>query len=122
MPPKKFINFTNHPSFAWSEKQTAEAEKYGEIEDYPFPAVPATYDEEEVWQLAQKCATEIMRKGPAAVLCQGEYSLAFAAAFLLRQKSVKVLAACSERCVNETEENGITRRESIFQFVRFREF
>ena len=26
-----FINYTNHPSASWGEKQTNEAKKYGEI-------------------------------------------------------------------------------------------
>ena len=31
-----FINYTNHPSASWGEKQTDEAKKYGEIVDMPF--------------------------------------------------------------------------------------
>ena len=32
-----FINFSNHPSSMWGEKQKTEAEKYGLIEDLPKP-------------------------------------------------------------------------------------
>ena len=31
-----FINYTNHPSASWGEKQTNEAKKYGEIRDMLF--------------------------------------------------------------------------------------
>ena len=31
-----FINYTNHPSASWGEKQTNEAKKYGEIRDKLF--------------------------------------------------------------------------------------
>lgn len=34
-----FINYTNHPSDAWGEKQRAEASKYGEILDIHFPDI-----------------------------------------------------------------------------------
>ena len=34
-----FINYTNHPSVSWGEKQTSEAKKYGEIVDMPFPNI-----------------------------------------------------------------------------------
>ena len=34
-----FINYTNHPSASWGEKQTDEAKKYGEIVDMPFPNI-----------------------------------------------------------------------------------
>ena len=116
-----FINFTNHPSSLWYQEQRVAVEEYGEIEDYPFPRVPAQDDEDMVERLAEKCAREIIEKQPAAVLCQGEYTLAFAVAFLLRKKGIKVLAACSERCVAETQEEGAVKKESLFRFVRFRE-
>jgi len=47
-----FINFSNHPSSMWGEKQKTEAEKYGLIEDLPFPAVSAHADRKEVQDLA----------------------------------------------------------------------
>lgn len=36
---KAFVNFTNHPSEYWEEKQLKEALKYGKIYDLPFPAI-----------------------------------------------------------------------------------
>ena len=36
---KMFINYTNHPSDAWGEKQREEASKYGEILDIHFPDI-----------------------------------------------------------------------------------
>ena len=42
------INFTNHPSGAWSPEQLAAAARYGEIIDISFPAVDPNADEENV--------------------------------------------------------------------------
>lgn len=119
--PSKFINFTNHASFLWGREQIQAAEIYGEIVDCPFPAVSADCDEGEIRKLAINYTEKIIAMQPAAVLCQGEYSLAFAVAFLLIQKDIPVLVACSERCVEERKEGETTRRESTFRFVRFRE-
>lgn len=116
-----FINFTNHPSSQWSESQILAAKSFGEIIDLPFPSVDPFCDEEEIEQLAKQYVDKITDNNPVAVLCQGEYSLAYAVTFLLRQKQIPVLAACSSRMVTEVSVNGETRRESVFQFVRFRE-
>lgn len=117
----KFINFTNHASALWGREQMQAAEIYGEVVDCPFPAVSADCDEREIRQLALNYTEKIIAMQPAAVLCQGEYSLAFAVAFLLIQNDIPVLVACSERCVEERKEGETTKRESIFRFVRFRE-
>lgn len=117
------INHTNHPSNQWSSEQRAAAEEYGEIEDMPFPAVPAQANREEVQQLAEAEFSEIVARQPAAVLCQGEFTYTFAMVKLLQEAGIKVLAACSERCVEEmVDEEGISHKESRFRFVQFREY
>lgn len=35
-----FINLTNHPSSLWGIEQTQDAEKYGDVVDIAFPAIP----------------------------------------------------------------------------------
>ena len=47
-----FINYTNHNSSGWGEKQKAEAEKYGEIVNFDFPNVSPELTKEELYQLA----------------------------------------------------------------------
>ena len=59
-----FINFSNHPSSMWGEKQKTEAEKYGLIEDLPFPAVSAHADRKAVQDLAEHYAAMILEKQP----------------------------------------------------------
>jgi hypothetical protein len=60
---------------------------------------------------------------PAAVLCQGEYCYTYAVVHRLRDAGITVLAACSERMVEERQEaDGSVRRVSRFCFTRFRRY
>lgn len=114
-----FINFTNHPVDTWDERQIASAEAYGKIVEFPFPMVKAGSDELEIMALAESAVEKIMDMEPAAVLCQGEFTLAYAVIVRLKQKGVKVLAACSERMVEINEEG---KKVVSFHFERFREY
>ena len=113
-----FINFTNHPSTDWCQEQLEAALTYGEIIDVPFPNVPPTFTAQELTQLGAEYVHNIIKYSPAAVLCQGEFSLAYDVICRLKQQGVKVLAACSER---NTVMVGNEKR-SIFSFVQFREY
>ena len=115
---KVFVNFTNHPSSDWGEKQTTEAEKYGKIHDIPFPQVDPMSTEQEIQQLGEQCYKEIMKYHPIAVLCQGEFTLAVYVINRLRQKNIKVLAACTKR-IAVMEGN---KKQSVFVFEKFREY
>ena len=115
---KFFINFSNHPSEKWEEKQMAASQEYGEIMDYPFPAVPAMASKFEVERLAEDCVEKIRKCNPAAVLCQGEFTLTYQVVTRLKACGILVLAACSERKV--IEEKGIKVVE--FQFQQYREY
>ena len=116
-----FINFSNHPSSRWSQPQLSAAEKYGRVIDEPFPAVPADIDEAGVARLAGEATERILSQRPAAVLCQGEFTLAFAVTERLKAKGVTVLAASSDRVLEtEADENGGTRKVTVFRFTRYR--
>lgn len=119
---RTFVNFSNHPSGLWQEEQKNKALEYGEILDVPFPEVDAMADEEEVLKLAEESVEEILRYNPAVVLCQGEFCLAYQVISLLKEKGIIVLAACSERNTTEIQENGETRKESVFRFRQFRKY
>ena len=117
------INFTNHPSDCWPEKELTEASRYGGVADYPFPAVSAAAAPDEVHLLARDCANALVRMRPTAVLCQGEFSLAYEVIQLLQKQNIPVLTACSERKTVELQNpDGTVRKESVFDFVRFREY
>ena len=120
---KIFINFTNHPSKDWEENQIKAARGYGEIVDVPFPMVEAECTEAEVDELAHGFCRRICAYEPVAVLCQGEFSLAYQVIHLLKEKGITVLAACSQRDVREEKkEDGSMEKTAIFRFVRFREY
>lgn len=113
-----FINFTNHPSDKWDEKQTKAAESFGPIIDVTFPTVNSKASEEDIEQLTQKYLKEIIEMQPSCVLCQGEFTLCFNVVNKLKQKGIRVVSACSERNVVEQGEKKI----AIFHFVKFREY
>ena len=114
-----FINFSNHPSSAWSAPQTEAALSYASrIVDLPFPQVDPTMDEQSVDDLARERTEEILSFHPAAVMCQGEFGLSFAVIRKLLDAGIVVLYACSERKVHV---NGNVKSVQ-FDFVRFRRF
>jgi len=117
-----FVNFTNHNSLKWSAEQRAAAAVYGDIRDMPFPAVDPQASHGDVQALAASCAAEIMALHPDAVLCQGEFTLAFAVVAILKAHGVRVVAACSKRAVRETYEDGATKKIAEYRFDSFREF
>lgn len=113
-----FVNFTNHSSDTWEEKQLEAAREYGQIVDLPFPNVHPGAGERDVEALGEECCERILRMEPAAVLCQGEFSLTFFVVTRLREKGIKVLTACSERKVVQSGKI----KSSMFEFTGFREY
>ena len=115
---KVFINFTNHPSDIWSERQRKAAEKYGTIINIPFPKVDPNMTAEEIKTIAKEYEDKITSHNPAAVLCQGESTLCYNVVSKLKEDRIVVLSACSERIVQETDEGKIVK----FEFEQFREY
>lgn len=118
-----FINFSNHPHSKWSDQQIRDAEAYGDIKDISFPNVDAGLTCSDIDTLSEKYINEILSYKPDCVLCQGEFTLAYAVISKLRQKGIKTAAACSERIVAEKiNPDGNIERTSVFRFVQFREY
>ena len=113
-----FVNFTNHPSDKWDAEQRRCAQEYGELVDLPFPEVDAEADETVINEMAASYVRKIVDLNPGAVLCQGEFCLAFQVASALKAQGITVLAACSKR---EVKVYG-DRKEAFFKFVRFRKY
>lgn len=113
-----FVNFSNHPSKKWCDEQRSAAEEYGEIIDITFPEVSPEADEAEIDVLASEFVERILELSPAAVMVQGEFTLAFAVVEMLKAKGIRCLAACSKRLVQERGDERIVR----FEFVRYREY
>ena len=125
-----FLNLSNHTSEKWCKEQkdaairlVRESGGMEQIEDFPFPQVSAAATEEEVSRYAEQIVADVLRREPTVVMCQGEFTLTYQIVKRLQEASVKVVAACSERRTEEVVlEDGSTKREAIFVFVRFREY
>lgn len=118
-----FVNCSNHSSEMWSEEQLQAAHAWGDIADYPFPYVEAVADRKEIQKKAQHVVDRILGLRPDAVLCQGEYILNYAIVKRLKELGIMVVAASSERMVEERRmPDGSTQKVSRFSFVRFREY
>ena len=122
--PKVFVNFSNHPSSVWREKQKSSALSYAdEIIDIPFPSVDPNLGPDEIAQLGDKYVDQILSKSAVVVMCQGEFSLSYYVVRQLEKRGIVCLSACSRRNVLEKVlEDGRTRKEVEFEFVRFREY
>ncbi|EFL57797.1 hypothetical protein HMPREF9684_1942 [Veillonella atypica ACS-134-V-Col7a] len=117
-----FINHTNHLSQYWSQEQLAAAHQYGEIIDLPFPSIDPQASSSTVMDLAQEYAGRIIALHPTAVLCQGEFIYCHALVERLLAVGITVLAATSERVVEESYHDGVNEKRVNFQFVQFREY
>ena len=77
----------------------------------------------EIAPLGDKYIDQILSKSAEVVMCQGEFSLSYYVVRQLEKRGIVCLAACSRRNVLEKVlEDGRTRKEVEFEFVRFREY
>ena len=117
-----FINVSNHPSADWSEKQISEAEKYGEITDLPFPMIDPLFNDDEINELVDKYYQEIIKYKDPAVMVMGEFVFSYRLITKLKGSGITVLASCSRRVAQETTQGDQVMRQSVFKFVKFREY
>ena len=117
-----FINFSNHPYSQWSLAQKQAASEYGEIVDMPFPAVPPEAGPDYIQAMSNEYTEKILNMNPSIVMCQGEFTLAFAVITSLISHGIPVVAACSERRVSAIIMDKVTNKNATFEFVRFREY
>ena len=88
-----------------------------------FPSVPADADEAAVNRLADSIVQQVWSMHPAAVLCQGEFTLSYRVIAGLKALGIPVLAACSARRSEEIRHpDGTSEKRVIFRFERFREY
>ena len=118
-----FVNFSNHPSDRWSEEQLAAAREFGcDVYDMPFPSVDPHATCDAIQVMARVYVRRIVSAAPCVVLCQGEYTLAFAVAMGLMRLGITVVAACSKRCVREYYDNGTVNKLVKYRFIQFRDY
>lgn len=133
-----FINYTNHPSASWGEKQKMEASKYGEILDMQFPNISPQMTVQQLMKAAGDACTDIIKKieneEHSAVLCQGEAVFTYMLVNNLLNRRIsaykwqsglrglKVLSAISQRKVIEITDGDVTQKKTEFCFEGFREY
>ena len=110
-----FINLSNHVSEKWSKEQLETAKVYGDIVDIGFPAVDPKGDSDYIDKLS--------KYDKPVVMLQGEFTFTYRMVKKLKDSGITVVASCSERhSVEVLKENGKVERNSVFEFVRFREY
>jgi len=113
------LNLSNHPSNLWPQNQTALAiEKYGEIQDLPFPNINPEIEAYELDQLAEEYEIKIRKLNPTAVHLMGELTFTFRLVNRLKAIGVNCIASTTSR--NVIEKDGA--KTSVFAFVSFRAY
>lgn len=117
-----FINFSNHPSKYWDDKQRKASHNYGELFDMPFPQIDPNASNEELKILAQDCVKKIASLGDSqsiTVHIMGEMTFAYMVVAQLKKMGIKCIASTIER---KTTYNDDGTKLSEFSFVKFREY
>ncbi len=117
-----FINYSNHPSIAWSEEQREAALKFGQIADIPFRSVDPDADSSLIAKAVDeemaKILAEAKGKNPV-VHVMGEMTFTYALVNRLKNAGIRCVASTTKRVVVD---NGDGSRTSMFNFVRFRDY
>lgn len=116
------INFSNHPSEYWEEKQMKAAQEYGEIIDIPFPVISPDASDDQINELSNQYVNIIMdyeKKGKISVHIMGEMTFTYMVISQLKGMGIECIASTSDRIVQETADG---KRLSDFHFVRFRRY
>ena len=119
---KYLINFSNHPSEYWGQKQLEAAQEYGEIKDIPFPVVCPDANYNEIQDLANQYVDEILSYASEhhiTVHVMGEMTLTFLVVSLLKERGIECIASTTDR---NTEFISDNKKISDFDFVRFRKY
>ena len=119
------INFSNHPSKYWSDKQLKAAQdKYGIVTDLSFPDISPLATEDEVCKLSDLYLKNILEKlhlFPSennAIHIMGEHTFTFSLINKLIKQNVTCVASTTVRKSIEIKGKKITE----FNFVKFREY
>lgn len=117
-----FLNHSNHPLSAWTYEQHSAANKWGKVEDLPFPNVPPFATKEEVEKIAEENFDKIRKKTVAhevVVHVMGELTYTFYIVNRLKSFGISCVASTTERSASIKEDGAKT---STFQFIAFREY
>lgn len=117
-----FVNFSNHPSRYWDNKQKEASRNFGELIDMPFPQIAPNATDEELQMLATIYVQRIASLAgiqTITVHIMGEMTFTFMVVEKLKEMGIKCVASTTER---KTSYNDDGTKLSEFQFVKFREY
>jgi CRISPR-associated Csx2 family protein len=124
-PPKGvlyLINFSNHPSEYWGQKQLEAAKGYGKIKDIPFPMVDPEASYDDIRELAEQYVEKILafaENNKITVHVMGEMTFCYLVVTKLKEKGVDCIASTTERISEEITDG---RKIIDFHFVKFRSY
>ncbi|MEE3384455.1 MAG: CRISPR-associated protein [Prevotella sp.] len=116
------LNFSNHPSSLWEERQVEATRQYGEIADMPFPSIDPGVSSETVKEMAKSYVHDILqiaKNHDVTVHVMGEMTFVFSVVTQLEEKGIRCVASTTERIVKDNDDGTKT---SEFSFVGFREY
>ena len=117
-----YINLSNHPTTEWMEEQKAEAKRYGELVDVPFPSIPEDATGDEVELTANEVVNELLKDYKEADLTihvMGEQVATYHIVRLLKEKGIRCVASSTRR---EAQDLGDGKKLSQFVFAGFRAY
>jgi hypothetical protein len=120
------INLSNHESGRWSARQKqAAAQLFGEVRDFPFPAIDPSVKLERIAELAQSYIQSCRYMIPESEIKQSAVHVMGEMTFVYQ--FVKLAAVAGLRCVASTTERIAVdqadgSKTSEFRFVQFRDY
>lgn len=116
------VNFSNHPSQYWDNRQKEASLCYGELIDIPFPQIGPNATDKELQELSLQYVQRIVSlDNPESITAHimGEMTFTFMVVSKLKELGIKCVASTTER---KTTYNADGTKMSEFQFVKFREY
>lgn len=120
-----FVNFSNHSIKTWSKEQYQAAVDFGygtPVDSIvSMPMVSPHANPGAVYRIATEIFDAARHRGMKACMIAGELSLCIHLYNLCLEHGIPVFSATSERIsVEEKQEDGSTKKTSVFKFVQFR--
>jgi|688.fasta_scaffold1797460_1 hypothetical protein len=111
------LNFSNHPSHTWNEKQLLKAfELFESVTDLEFPHIDPHFSYDDIDKLSTKYVDIILSKRPKVVHIMGELTFTYKVVLKLQMEGMLCIGSTTHRIA--TEEDGY--KFSKFEFVQFR--
>lgn len=120
-----FVNYSNHPSTQWPDKQKTAAHTLGQIIDMKFPIVDEFADEDTIIQTVNE-QIELIKKETnnndpsfTTIHIMGEMTFTYAMVNALTELGYTCVASTTKRIVEDLPDGT---KKTTFAFARFREY